>query len=90
MPMFNPCHPGEIVLHQCIEPLGITVAEAADQLDMDLRQLTAIVDGEEPITLNVARRLSLVFGSTADFWLRLQSSYDNAPIRISASEIQET
>lgn len=81
MPMFNPCHPGEIAWYQCIEPLGVTIAESADQLDMDPRQLTAIVDGREPVTLNVARRLSLVFGSTTDFWLRLQDSYDNAPIR---------
>ena len=81
MPMYDPPHPGENVWYECIEPLGMTIAEAADQLDMDLRQLAAIVDGREPITLNVARRLSLVFGSTTDFWLRLQDSYDNAPVR---------
>jgi len=59
----------------------LTVAEAADYLDMDVRHLNAIVECREPITLNVARRLSLVFGSTTEFWLRLQDSYDNAPIR---------
>ncbi|MDE2892683.1 MAG: HigA family addiction module antitoxin [Chloroflexota bacterium] len=81
MPMYNPPHPGENVWHDCIEPLDMTLDEAADHLDINLRQLTAIVEGREPITLNVARRLSLGFGSTTDFWLRLQDSYDNSPIR---------
>lgn len=81
MPMFDPSHPGKIVYHEFIEFFDMTVSEAAERLDMDLRQLTAIVQGREPITLNVARRLSLGFGSTTDFWLRLQNAYDNAPIR---------
>ena len=81
MPMYDPSHPGELVYHECIEYLDMTVAEAAERLDMDVRQLTAIVEGREPITLNVARRLSLVFGSTRDTWLRMQTNYDNAPIR---------
>lgn len=77
----NPHHPGETVRRDCIEYLDMTVAEAAERLDMDVRQLTAIVECREPITMNVARRLSLVFGSTRDAWLRLQAGYDNAPIR---------
>ena len=85
MPMYDPPHPGEIVLHEYIEYWDMTVTEAAERLDMDARQLTAIVECREPITLNVARRLSLVVGSNTDMWLRLQASYDNAPIRNAAS-----
>ncbi len=81
MPMYDPSHPGEIIRHEFIEYLDMTVAEAAERLDMDTRQLTAIIECREPITLNVARRLSLVVGSTTDMWLRLQSGYDNAPAR---------
>lgn len=90
MPMYNPSHPGRLVYHECIEYLNLTVAEAADYLDMDERQLTAIVECREPITLNVARRLSLVFGSTTDTWLRMQDAYDNAPIRRAAGGIRQT
>lgn len=89
MPMYNPPHPGELVFHECIEYLDMTVAEAAERLDMDVRQLTAIVECREPITLNVARRLSLVFGSTTDAWLRMQNSYDNAPIRSEGHDINQ-
>lgn len=71
MPMYNPSHPGEIIRHVFIEYLDISVGEAAELLDMDTRQLTAIVECREPITLNVARRLSLVVGSNTDMWLRL-------------------
>ena len=81
MPMYDPSHPGEIIRHEFIEYLDMTVAEAAERLDMDTRQLTAIVEGREPVTLNVARRLSLVVGSNTAMWLRLQAGYDNAPVR---------
>lgn len=79
--MYDPSHPGEIIRHEFIEYLDMTVAEAAELLDMDIRQLTAIIECRGPITLNVARRLSLVVGSNTAMWLRLQSGYDNAPIR---------
>ena len=81
MPMYDPSHPGEIIRHEFIEYLDISLGEAAELLDMDARQLTAIVECREPITLNIARRLSLVVGSNTDMWLRLQAGYDNAPAR---------
>ena len=82
----NPSHPGELIFHECIDYLDMTEEEAAERLDMDLRQLMAIVEGREPITLNVARRLSLVFCSTTDAWLRMQDAYDNAPARKTSCE----
>ena len=81
MPMDDPSHPGEIVQHLYLDNMDMTVQEAADLLDMDIRELTTIIECREPVSLNVARRLSLVFGSTTDMWLRLQVGYDNAPIR---------
>ena len=80
MPMHDPPHPGELVYHECIDYLEMSMAETAERLDMDNRQVTAIAEAREPITLNVARRLSLVIGSTTDAWLRMQDSYDNAPV----------
>lgn len=88
MPMYDPSHPGEIIRHEFIEYLDMTVAEAAERLDMDTRQLTAIIECREPITLNVARRLSLVVGSNTAMWLRVQAGYDNALIRKDGSRDQ--
>ena len=85
MSRLNPTHPGDTIREDCIATLGWTVPEAADFLQVDVRQLTAIIECREPVTLNVARRLSLVFGSTTNMWLRMQAAYDNAQARKTAS-----
>ena len=85
MSRLNPTHPGETIREDCIAAVGWTVPEAADFLQVDVRQLTAIIECREPVTLNVARRLSLVFGSTTDMWLRMQARHDRAQTRKTAS-----
>ena len=84
----NPTHPGDTIREDCIATLGWTVPEAADFLHVDVRQLTAIIECREPVTLNVARRLSLVFGSTTDMWLRMQARHDRAHSHIGSSHRQ--
>ena len=81
MPMFNPCHPGEIILHDCIEALDLTVAEAAQHLQVKERALAAICECSAPVTADMAIRFEMAFGSNADFWLRLQNAYDLAQAR---------
>ena len=82
MPMKAPCHPGEIVLHECIEPLGVSVAEAADHLRISAELLAEICAGRERVSADTAIRLrSRAFGSTADVWLGMQSAYDIAEAR---------
>ena len=88
MPMFNPCHPGEIVLHDCIEALDLTVTEAAQHLQVDEESLTAICQCHAPITADMAIRFEMAFGSTADAWLRMQNAYDLAQARKTACEIK--
>ena len=88
MPMFNPCHPGEIILHECIEALDLTVAEAAQHLQVKERALAAICECNAPVTADMAIRFEMAFGSTADFWLRLQNAYDLAQARKTACEIK--
>ena len=80
MTMKNPPHPG-LGIRQEIEALGLSVAEAAKGLGVTRQQLYRVIKGECGITAEMAYRLQLAVGSTADFWLRLQANYDLAQIR---------
>jgi antitoxin HigA-1 len=81
MPMKNPPHPGQLVRYDCIEPLGFTVTEAAAGLGVTRQALNNLVNGKSGISPEMAIRLSKAFGSTPEFWLRLQLQYDLAQIR---------
>ena len=74
----NPSHPGLSVLHDCIEPLGLTVSEAASKLGVSRKQLSALVNCRAGISPTMAIRLDQVFGGGADAWYRLQANYDLA------------
>ena len=81
MPMKAPCHPGEIVLHECIEPLGVSVEEAAQHMRISAELLAEICAGRERVSADTAIRFEQAFGSTADVWLGMQSAYDIAEAR---------
>jgi antitoxin HigA-1 len=74
--MYNPPHPGEIVLDECIKPLELSVTNAAKALGVARKTLSAIVNEKAGISADMAIRLERVFGSTAETWLRMQASYD--------------
>lgn len=76
MPMQDPPHPGEIVMRECIEPLGLTVGKAAEGLDVPHDVLSDLVNEKSSVTAEMADRLSRAFGSTPETWLGLQSAYD--------------
>ena len=78
MPMKNPPHPGLSVRHDCLEPLGISVTEAARRLGVSRKQLSDIVNCHAGISPEMAIRLDRAFGGGADTWLRLQAAYDLA------------
>ena len=88
MPMKNPPHPGRTIRYDCVEALGLTIAEAADHLQVEEESLAAICECRAPITADMAIRFEMAFGSTADFWLRLQSAYDLAQARKSGCDIK--
>ena len=69
-------HPGLILLEDVISPLGLSITEASNLLDVSRLTLSKIVNTRGAITPNIAIRISLVFGGKADFWLRLQRNYD--------------
>jgi len=76
MEMHNPPHPGEIIKELCLEPLGINLAQAAKALGISRKTLSAIINGRARITPEMAIRLSLAFGTSAESWLNQQTHYD--------------
>jgi antitoxin HigA-1 len=86
MEMKNPVHPG-LLIKECLEDLGLSVAEAAKGLGVTRQQLHNVIAGRSNLTPEMAIRLEKAFGSTADTWLRMQMNYDLAQIRMLAPEI---
>src|SRR5438552_6947624 len=78
MPMKNPPHPGGFVLRQCIEPLGLSITDAATALGVTRTTLSELVNGKRGISPEMAVRLSKVFGGSAESWLVQQAQYDLA------------
>lgn len=76
MPMNNPPHPGEIVKKDCIEPLDLTITEAAEGLGVTRQTLSQLVNGHRGISPNMAIRLSKAFGGSPESWLGQQMQYD--------------
>ena len=88
MPMRNPPHAGLSVRHDCLEPLGLNVTEAAKRLGVSRKQLSDIVNCHAGISPEMAIRLDKAFGAGADMWLRLQAAYDLAQAMKHADEIK--
>jgi antitoxin HigA-1 len=76
MKMHNPPHPGEIIRSLCLEPLELTVTDAAAALGVSRKTLSAILNGRAGISPEMAVRLSMAFGTSAESWLNLQTQYD--------------
>ena len=77
MSMHNPAHPGEILKELVIEPLGVTITDVSEHLDISRKTLSKILNGHGSITPEMALRLELAFKKpSADHWLRLQNAYD--------------
>ena len=76
MLMHNPPHPGEIIKELCLDPLGLSVTEAADALGVSSKTLSAILNGRAGISPEMAVRLSIAFDTSAESWLNQQSQYE--------------
>jgi len=74
--LHNPPHPGEIIKALCLEPLGVTVTRAAEALGVSRKTLSAILNGRAGISPEMAVRLSIAFGTSAESWLNQQTQYD--------------
>ena len=87
MTMKNPPHPGLSVRHDCIEPLGLTITEAAEALGVTRQTLNNLVNGKSGISAEMAIRLDKAFGGGAETWLRLQMVYDLTQARQHQADI---
>lgn len=76
MLMNNPPHPGEILKELCLEPLGVTVTDAAAALGVSRKTLSSIINGKAGISPEMAVRLSIAFNTSSESWLNQQSQYD--------------
>ena len=76
MQMHNPPHPGEIIREFCIEPLELSITEAAEGLGVSRKTLSAILNGRAGISPEMALRLSMAFNTSPESWLNQQSQFD--------------
>ncbi len=76
MQMHNPPHPGEIIRELCLEPLELSVTEAAEGLGVSRKTLSAILNGHAGISPEMALRLSMAFDTTPESWLNQQTQHD--------------
>ena len=71
-----PTHPGEMLLEEFLNPMGLTQRELAAGIRVPYQRVNELVRGKRGITPSTALRLSRYFGNTPDFWMNLQQSWD--------------
>ncbi|HID50890.1 MAG TPA: addiction module antidote protein, HigA family [Anaerolineae bacterium] len=76
MKMYNPPHPGEIIKGLWLDPMDITVTEAADAMGISRKTLSKIINGKGRVTPQIAVRLSITLGSSPESWLGHQAAWD--------------
>jgi antitoxin HigA-1 len=72
----KPIHPGEILLEEFLEPMGITQYRLAKEIHVPARRINEIVKGIRGITADTALRLSRFFGTSERFWMNLQARFE--------------
>lgn len=76
MLMHNPPHPGEIIKELCLDPLELTITDAAKGLGISRKTLSSIINGKAGISPEMAVRLSIAFDTSSESWINQQSQYD--------------
>lgn len=76
MERIAPIHPGEVLMDEFLEPLGVTQHHLAISIGVPPRRVNEIVHGKRRITADTALRLARYFGTTDRFWLNLQTRFD--------------
>jgi addiction module HigA family antidote len=71
-----PVHPGEVLLEEFLEPMGISQYRLAKDISVPPRRINEIVHGNRSVTADTALRLARYFGNSERFWLNLQTGYD--------------
>jgi addiction module HigA family antidote len=90
MPMKNPVHPGRVVRSACLEPLGLSVTEAAKVLGVTRQALNNVVNEKSAVSPEMSIRLAKAFGGTAETWLAMQMAWELAQAMRRESDIKVT
>src|SRR5271169_4011157 len=88
--MHNPPHLGEMIKELCLEPLGLSVTDAAKGLGVTRKALSELINGRSGVSPEMALRLEQAFGSTAETWLRMQLEYDLWQTKQRAGDLKVT
>ncbi len=72
----KPTHPGEILLKEFLEPLGMTQVELAKSMGVPLQRVNTLIAGKRGITASTALLLAQVLKTTPEFWMNLQNTWD--------------
>ena len=88
--MTDPCHPGEILKHEFLEPLGVSAIGLAKAIGVPRTRIERLVKEQSSVTPDTALRLSKALGTTPDFWMNMQANFDMAAARkvIDVSDIR--
>jgi addiction module HigA family antidote len=81
----RPVHPGEILREELVE-LGLSARAFAGELGIPVNRVTQILNGKRGISADTALRLARYFGSSAEFWMNLQSAYELRRARVDVGE----
>lgn len=84
--MLSPIHPGEVLLEDFMEPLGLSQYQLARDIGVSPIRISRIVRGQRAVTVDTAMRLARYFGTSAAVWLRLQVRYD---LEVAEKELSE-
>lgn len=87
MPMKNPPHPGRSIRENCLDPLGLSVTEAARVLGVARHTLSRVLNGHAAVSPEMAIRLEKAGWSNAEFWLRRQTTFDLVQARKAEDQI---
>ena len=71
-----PIHPGEVLLADFLEPIGVSLYRLAQDISVPARRINEIVHGKRAVSADTALRLARYFGTSERFWLNLQARYD--------------
>lgn len=72
----NPFHPGEMLLEEFLEPMGMDLTAFAEEIGWSQARFNAFIQGEHDVTADAALDLAEALGTSAKLWMNMQSTYD--------------
>ncbi len=87
MAMYNPAHPGELIRDEILVPLGLSVTETAKRLGVSRKTLSKVLNCRGAVTPEMAVRMEMLFGQSAELWVKMQVAYDLFHVRKKAKRV---